>query len=219
MPTATETKTWTIPGTDEILTEEDMESRRLRGVDRWDEVWDGVLHVAPYLHNRQQEIVGHLIGIIGRLIGWRNLGHVYAGVNLSDRENDWLNNYRIPDFAVFLNGNPAKDCYTHWMGGPDFAVEIRSPGDETLLKIPFYEQIGTRELLIIDREPWSLVLYRLGENGLVPAGRSDLDAPEVIRSEVVPVSFRLVAGAEDGDQPAIEVEYPEADGQIRRLRI
>jgi Uma2 family endonuclease len=219
MATATTPQTWTIPGTDIVLDEEAMESRRLRGVDKYDEVWDGVLHVAPHLHNRQQEIVGHLIGIIGRLIGWRNLGHVYAGVNLSDRENDWLNNYRIPDLAVFLNGTKAKNCGTHWMGGPDFAVEIRSPGDETLQKIPFYEKVGTRELLVIDREPWSLVLYRLSENGLVPAGRSDLDSPEVIRSEVVPLAFRLVAGAEDGDHPAIEVEYPEADGQIRRLRI
>lgn len=219
MATATTPKTWTIPGTDIVLDEEAMESRRLRGVDKYDEVWDGEIHVSPLANNNHQDIVGELYGILWTVISVPRLGKVYPGVNVSDRDKGWRHNVRVPDLAVFLNETRAKNCGTHWMGGPDFAVEIRSPGDETLLKIPFYEQVGTRELLIIDREPWSLVLYRLGDNGLVTAGRSDLDSPESIRSEVVPVSFRLVTGAEREDWPAIEVEYPEVDGRIRRLRI
>jgi len=216
MATVTAPKTWTIPGTDDVLDEGAMESRRLRGVDKYDEVWDGEIHVSPLANIPHQKIVIGLSMVLYTVVDMAGRGQVFSGVNISDRDKGWRQNFRIPDIAVILDGNPAKYCVTHWMGGPDFAVEIRSPGDETLLKIPFYEQIGTRELLVIDRDPWSLVLYRLGENGLVPAARSDLDAPEVIRSEVVPVSFRLV---EDGDRPAIEVEYPEADGQVRRLRI
>jgi Uma2 family endonuclease len=219
MATATSTKTWTIPGTDEILDEEDMESRRLRGVDLWDEVWDGEIHVSPLANDNHQQLVTRLAMILGIIIDLPGLGDVRAGTNLSDRDKGWGQNFRVPDIAVFLKGTKAKNCGTHWMGGPDFAVEIRSPGDESLLKIPFYQQIGTRELLVIDRNPWSLVLYRLGENGLVPAGRSDLDAPEPIRSEVVPVTFRLVAGNEGEDRPMIEVEYPAADSRIERLRI
>jgi Uma2 family endonuclease len=218
MATATTPNTWTIPGTDEVLTEEDMESRRLRGVDKYDEVWDGVIHVSPLANDNHQEIVGELYGILRTVIGMPRLGKVRPGTNLSDRDKGWRRNFRVPDVAVFLNGTKAKNCGTHWMGGPDFAVEIRSPGDETLLKLPFYEHVGTRELLVVDRDPWSLVLYRLGVNGLVPAGRSDLDAPEVIRSEVVPLAFRLVVG-DEGDRPAIEVEYPEADGRIVRWLI
>lgn len=219
MATATTPQTWTIPGTDIVLDEEAMESRRLRGVDKYDEVWDGEIHVSPLANNNHQSIVIGLSMVFYTVVNMAGRGQAFPGVNVSDRDKGWRHNVRVPDLAVFLNGTKAKNCGTHWMGGPDFAVEIRSPGDETLQKIPFYEKVGTRELLVIDREPWSLVLYRLSENGLVPAGRSDLDSPEVIRSEVVPLAFRLVAGAEDGDHPAIEVEYPEADGQIRRLRI
>jgi Uma2 family endonuclease len=219
MATAAEAKTWTIPGTGEILDEEAMESRRRRGIDRYDEVWDGVIHVSPLANNEHQRIVARLTTILSLLIDLPGLGKVCPGVNVSDRETGWRQNFRVPDVVVFLNGTKAKDCETHWRGGPEFAVEIRSPGDETLEKIPFYQQVGTRELLVIDRDPWALILYRLGERGLTPAARCDLDSPEPIRSDVVPLTFRLVAGEGSNARPSIEVEYPLDDGRVERRPI
>ena len=94
------------------------------------------------------------------------------GINLSDRADDWEHNYRCPDVAVFLPGNLAEKFEAHYRGPADFLVEIVSPHDNTREKIPFYSALGVRELLIIDRYPWSLELYRHNGKELVLAGQS-----------------------------------------------
>ena len=123
-------------------------------------------------------------------------------------------NYRVPDASVFLDGNPAKDCGTHWCGGPDFAVEILSPNDIALEKLPFYAMIGVRELLIIDRDPWSLELFRVDADGhqLTAVGRSSLAHADLVVSTVLPLAFRLVPGKK---RPQIEVT--RTDGAERWL--
>ena len=60
---------------------------------------------------------------------------IFPGCNVSDRPKRWKKNYRCPDVAVFLPGNPAEDRETHWFGGPDFAVEILSPYDRSREKL------------------------------------------------------------------------------------
>jgi Uma2 family endonuclease len=127
---------------------------------------------------------------------------IYAGINVSDREDDWLQNYRIPDVAVVLKDSKAKACETHLCGGPEFLVEIVSPNDIAREKRPFYARIGVRELLIVDRGPWALELYRLEEGALALAGRSTVAEPEPLASLVLPLDFRLVAGA---SRPRIEL--------------
>jgi Uma2 family endonuclease len=76
--------------------------------------------------------------------------------------------------AVFQNEHPATDRGTHWQGGPDLAIEIVSPGDRSRDKLEFYASINTRELLIIDREPWTLELHRLSGEALVESKTLDL---------------------------------------------
>ena len=97
---------------------------------------------------------------------------VFPGVNVSDREVKWTKNYRCPDVAVFLPGNPAKDRGTHWFGGPDFAVEVISPTTGPGKKFAFYAKVGVRELLLVDRKPWALELYRLQDGVLKLVGKS-----------------------------------------------
>ena len=58
---------------------------------------------------------------------------------------------------------------SHICGPADFLVEIISPGDKSRDKLAFYAELGVRELLVVDRYPWSLELYRLGGNELVLA--------------------------------------------------
>src|SRR5207253_305814 len=82
----------------------------------------------------------------------------------------------------------ARDCGTHWCGGPDFCVEIASPGDRSRDKLAFYAGIGVRELLLVDRDPWALELFRLSAGRLEPVGRSDLSKQDALPSPVVPVS-------------------------------
>ena len=73
---------------------------------------------------------------------------MFPGVNLSDRDEGWEQNFREPDVAVFLRDGKAINCGTHWQGAADFLVEIISPGERTREKIPFYSSLGVVELLV-----------------------------------------------------------------------
>ena len=103
------------------------------------------------------------------------------GVVISDRVEGFEQNYRWPDVAVFLAGTTSRECGTHWCGGPDFMVEIRCRGDRTMQKLPFYASINVRELLIIDRDPWSMEIYRLRDSELRRVDRIEVDDARSIR--------------------------------------
>ena len=186
--------------------------REASGADRYDEVWEGVYMMAPLANNEHQDIQLGLAAAIKIALGWGGQVRVHSGANVSDREEDWKFNYRIPDVVVVFPGGAARDCGTHWCGGPDFCVEIASQGDRSREKLGFYSGIGVRELLLIDRDPWSLELYRLKAGRLEPVGRSDLGETNILVSAVVPASFRLTQGSE---RPAIDVTH--CDGVQRWL--
>jgi len=186
-----------------------LRERRRNGADRYDEVWDGVYVMSPIADNDHQGIASDLAAVIREGIGWNRSIRVLAGANVSDRREDWTKNYRIPDVLVFLPGNPAEDRRTHFLGGPDFAVEVISRRDRSRKKFAFYAKVGVRELLLVDRDPWSLELYRLRDEAYELAGTSTLDRPEALASSVLPLSFRLLPGE---PRPEIEATRP-ADGR------
>jgi Uma2 family endonuclease len=180
--------------------------RRASGADRWDEVWEDVYVMAPLPNDEHQFVQQRLSTILDLIIGFTGKGDVRPGVNVSDRE-DWTHNYRCPDVVVFLNGTTAQNRDTFWLGGPDFAIEIVSPDDASRDKLEFYARVGVRELLIIDRDPWSLELYRLQGRRMISAGQSvgvTVPAAATLDSQVVPLCFRLIQG---GARPLIEVTH------------
>jgi Uma2 family endonuclease len=187
-----------------------LQRRKALGLDRHDEVWDGVYVMAPLADDEHQGLVGQLVAILMILIEWPGLGKVRPGVNISDRDEDWTENYRIPDAAVFLEGSSARNRYTHWVGGPDWAAEIRSPGDRSREKLDFYASVSTRELLIVDRDPWVLELYALKRGKMRLVGRSTLKRGKRLKSTILPLTFRLVAGP---TRPMIELCRTDADGR------
>lgn len=165
--------------------------RRRTGADRFDEVWEGTYVMAPGADNQHQYLSFDLGMVFGLCIDRAGLGRSVAAVNVSDREHDWMKNFRVPDLAVFLSGTAAIEHHAFWHGGPDFVVEISSPEDRTDEKIPFYDEIGTKELLIIDRDPWRLRLFRRIGTALSAAETSTLESSRIVRSEVIPLSFSL----------------------------
>lgn len=178
--------------------------RRRLGIDHWDEVWDGVYFMSPPADVEHFGASSDLTAVLAIVVKWAGLGEVFSGVGVSDRKENWKKNFRVPDVSVFLNGNPAEDCETHWFGGPDLAIEVVSPRDRSRKKIPFYEKVGTRELLIVDRKPWKLTLLRLTNGQLLEVGQSTLADSQVLVSDVVPLSFQLV---ESADRPAIHLRH------------
>jgi Uma2 family endonuclease len=182
--------------------------RRRLGIDRFDEVWEGVYVMAPLADDVHQEIATLLAATLALQADLPQGTKVRAGVNVSDRVADWKTNFRCPDVVVFLPGTAAVNHDAFWHGGPDFAVEVRSRGDRARKKLPFYAKVGTREVLLVERKPWSLELFRLRDGQLASVGRSTLDAPAALPSTVLPLAFRLVGGAE---RPRIELAH--ADGR------
>ena len=174
------------------------------GVDRYDEVWDGVYVVSPLPNNEHQWIVHRLCFAFETTIGITGLGMVLPGANISDLEDQWEHNHRGPDVVVFLNGTTARNLGTHSVGGPDFAVEVISRNDRSREKLDFYAKVGTREVLLVDRSPWALELYRLQDGALVLVGISTADRSEILASEVLPLTFRLGKG---DPRPSIEVAH------------
>src|SRR5437868_9097757 len=157
---------------DKSLERQIVARRRRQGIDHWDEVWDGVYVMSPPADIEHFALNTDLVDVFVEVVKKAGLGEVFSGVAVSDRKEGWKKNFRVPDVAVFLKGNAAQDCETHWFGGPDFAVEVVSPNDHTRKKIPFYETVGTRELLVVDRKPWRLTLFRLVEGKLREVSQS-----------------------------------------------
>ena len=131
-------------------------------------------------------------------------------MNISDRIDGWQSNYRVPDVAVFLNDGQAVNRGAFWHGGPDFAVEVIGPEDRILDKLPFYEAVRTRELLLVHRHPWRLELLSLRDDRLMTRGQSTLENGATIVSDVLPFSFRLVPCE---DRPRIEVVHTDGDAR------
>lgn len=180
--------------TDPLLEKQIIAERQANGTDRFDEVWEGVYLMTPMANNEHQKLATAISHILYEVIVESEFGDVFAGTNVSDREDDWTKNFRCPDVAVYLNDTQAENRDSHWYGGPDFAVEIISPNDRAREKLEFYAKVNTRELLIVDRDPWALELYRLQDNKLVLVGKSTLDDSAVLSSEVVPLSWQLIPG-------------------------
>jgi Uma2 family endonuclease len=197
---------------DPIVAAELATTRAQKGLDTYDEVWNGLPVIMSLPNDEYQFIATQIAAIICVIFNFKSPPHVRAGVNVSDRVDDWMSNHRCPDVAVYFESNSAVNHGTHWVGGPDFLVEIISPGDPTWEKLPFYASINTREVLIIDRDPWRLELYQLRGGEMARVEECDLTKPEVLKSSVLPLTFQLVAGT---DRPQIEVIHPPTNQSWR----
>jgi Uma2 family endonuclease len=193
-----------------LITDPDFaaEVRKVRAdtdADRYTEVWDGVI-VMPALPNTEhQNLVMRLGAAFAAVVDWDAGDSAQPGANVSDREGGWKENYRCPDVVVALAGGRAKDCGTHWCGGPDLVVEIESPGQDARDKLAFYAAVGCREVLLIDRDPWALKLCRLDGGTFTRVGRVENIADAELKSEVLGLTFTFAAGK---TRPAITIAHP-----------
>lgn len=204
-----------------LVTDPDLESdlkaaRRESNSDGHDEVWEGLYVMAPLPNDDHQDIQALFLAMLREALGWDSPAKIRAGVNVSDRHKDWKSNYRDPDVVVYMPGNPAKNHGTHWQGGPDFLVEIVSPFDRSRDKLPFYREVGVREALVIDRDPWGLELYVPGKKAgsMRLAGKTKIKGTP-ITSSVLPLTFALVPGK---PRPRIKVILTDPGTQTTTTR-
>lgn len=141
-----------------------LDERRATGADRWDEMWDGVLHMNPPPTIDHQDFEYEFECWLRT--HWRAAsgGEVYHNAGVA-RPGCWPKDYRSPDLVLI--GPDRLDCLreTHVEGGPTVAVEIRSPGDETYEKLDFYAAIGTAEVWVIHRDTKLPEIHVFGVEG------------------------------------------------------
>jgi Uma2 family endonuclease len=126
----------------------------------WDEMWEGVLHMAP-MPNREHQDLEWAMETYLRLHWARPQGtRVYHNINVAS-PGGWPNNYRIPDLVLLTPERFGIDQNEYFEGAPDVVVEIRSPGDESYEKREFYAQLGVPEVWIIDRDRKTPEIYTL----------------------------------------------------------
>lgn len=159
------------PGLEEL-----KERRRRAGLDRLDEVWEGVLHMVPAPHGRHAKIATQLTELLAPLARAAGLEPTMHEFNLGRSEHD----FRVPD------GGMHREFYDQvWYPTAAMVVEIVSPDDETWEKRPFYAAHGVDELLIVDPQERSVHWLALSGNeeyreidhsGLIELGSAELAA-------------------------------------------
>jgi Uma2 family endonuclease len=142
-----------------------LERRRQSGLDRLDEVWEGVRHLIPapsYKHARISQQLAELLGPLSRSAG---LEAAMGEFNLGESEDD----FRVPHGGVHRPGAGGT-----WLTTAAIVVEIVSPGDETWEKLPFYAKHRVDEVLIVDPEKRSVDLLALVGDAYQPVEKSGL---------------------------------------------
>jgi Uma2 family endonuclease len=164
-----------------------LEDRRRKGLDRFDEVWDGVLHMVPPPAFEHSTIQHDLETILNELIQRRGLGKARPQVGVRP-SGSGISNYRVPDITV-LSPKRYSMVADGWVnGGPDLVIEVRSPGDETYEKFSFYASLAVDEILVVDRDSKQPELYRLAGKEY-HAVSSDADGWLALKT--FPIALRL----------------------------
>jgi Uma2 family endonuclease len=159
-----------------VVPEHILEWRKRTGMYQRDEVWEGVLHMSPEPDREHQDFEGGLETWLRMHWARPRSRKVYHRINLSlpGAGSGWIHNFRIPDLVLLTRDRFAIDHRTHFEGGPEVVVEIRSPDDESEEKLPFYAQIGVPEVWIIDRDTKAIDLHlRSGDSYMRSTARGE----------------------------------------------
>jgi Uma2 family endonuclease len=168
-----------------------LRERKRTGADRWDEMWEGVLHMTAAPNKRHTRLQVQMRNWLDE--HWaRPLGNqVDLLVNVAS-VGGWPHDYRIPDVVLLTPDRFSIDHDDYYEGAPTVVVEIRSPGDETWEKLPFYAKIGVPEVWVVDRDTRVPQVFELAEGtyGEVLAG-----AEGWVSSPITGVRLRAEPGA------------------------
>ncbi len=134
-----------------------LQERAEWGLDKRDEVWDGVLHVVPPTSMPHQELETELVIVMRTVV--QNLGlkalpeiGVFFDVGF-DKEN-----YRTPDVVV---ADPRNCTRRGVERRAELVVEVLSPGDESRHKFSFYASCGIPEYWLVDPITREIEIYVL----------------------------------------------------------
>jgi Uma2 family endonuclease len=199
--------------------EDFIQERQKLGHDRRDEMWDGELHMVPQPAPEHQDLNDWLGTFFKTHWQARGEGRTFPDVGVKPpgvkvvrvagekRPKD----YRVPDRSFLLPERYDRLRGAWIVGGPDVVLEILSPGDESVDKLPFYFDLGVREVIFIDRDSREVTIYRRGKKEFVATAaekgwtRSHVLATELRRKLV---AKKPVLHLRRIDEPSRELEIP-----------
>ena len=137
-----------------------LDERARLGHDRWDEVWEGVLHMVPPPSFVHQKVGSKLIAFLAPLLERRGIELFYETGLF--RPGAGGKDYRVPDL-MFLQAERELDlARPHGIeGAPLSVLELRSPDDESYEKLSFYAGLGVREVIVLEPTTRLVEIFRL----------------------------------------------------------
>jgi Uma2 family endonuclease len=141
-----------------------LERRSRLGLDRHDEVWEGVLHVVPGPSGEHSDIGAQMTTLL-------RAPATTAGLKVSDAFNlgDSKQDFRVPDGGLHRIRPRGV-----WIPTAALVIEIVSSGDDTWEKLPFYAAHHVDELLIVDHHEQKVHWLALVGERYEPVERSRL---------------------------------------------
>ncbi len=145
-----------------------LDERRRLGLDVFDEVWEGVLHMVPPPSGEHQILESEMIAHAARR-----------------RQAAWARRLRRDGFVRCRRrlprsrpdrSRPAQRTRRGVDDTAELVVELRSPHDETDEKLPWYASRGVSEILVVDPPTRAIELYRSEDGAPVAVHRTPATA-------------------------------------------
>ena len=136
--------------------------RERTGADRFDEMWERVLHMPPSPSFHHQSHASRILNFFVEVWCPRTGGAAVMQINVSTTER-WDQDYRIPDVSVMRPERlpPGEAMFVR----PNVVFEVRSPGDETYDKLAFYAAVGVESVVVVERDTKAVQVFALlGDN-------------------------------------------------------
>ncbi len=174
-----------------------LDERARLGLDRYDEQWEGVLHMGPAPGFVHQDVAGGLYAFLKPLLAERGIRVLYE--TEVHRPGAGGSDYRIPDMVFFRAEATELITARGLQGAPLGVLDIRSPDDETYEKFEFWARLGVPELIVIEPEARRVEIYRFAGGRYVavpPDGQGWCHAASIdVRFSTAP-----------GDKPRLRVQ-------------
>ena len=128
-----------------------LAERHRTGADKFDEMWEGVLHMVPPPSQEHQAVALAVLRVLLPLAESRGLvGRYETGLFRPRVEGD----YRVPD-QVYARAVSRRGVE----GDAALVVEILSPHDETYEKLDWYASVGVGEVVVVDPDTRAVELF------------------------------------------------------------
>jgi Uma2 family endonuclease len=167
-----------------------LDERVRLGLDRFDEVWEGVLYAPPAPGRLHQRLGTKLVAFLEPLLNQRGVEVQYE--TEVHRPGSGGQDYRIPDLVFFREDQPSLTLTERGLeGGPLAVLGILSKDDETYEKLGFYAALGIREVIVLKPDTREVEIFRLAGSAYVAVSA---DASGAVHAASIDVRFSTVPG-------------------------